>query len=144
MRNEDTKICLYEDDDDGETSEIKDYQLIAEDDAGPIIESHFCLDEKEQVYVCKVCRRREVGRSETFNHCLEEHLQIFLFQCDICGAQFKFQTEIQKHYLTRHQKKFEKNSKLDKLSKAEYYESLETDFPDPLLDISTLPLEELN
>ena len=55
-----------------------------------------------------------------------------------------FNQRYRKHYLTRHQKKFEKNSKLDKLSKAEYYESLETDFPDPLLDISTLPLEELN
>ena len=127
----------------GKYHEVEDFHFIPETEARDIVSSYFYFDESKTVFVCKLCSHAEISRIKTFNHCLKEHLKIFQYQCDVCQEYFQLESEIGKHYLETHGKKFEKNSKLDKLQKSEYYESFETDFGDSLLDLSTLEMDEL-
>ena len=127
----------------GKYHETEDFHFIPETEARDIVSSYFYFDENKTVFVCKLCSNAQTSRIKTFNHCLKEHLKIFQYQCDECQEYFQLESEIGKHYLETHGKKFEKNSKLDKLQKSEYYESFETDFGDSLLDLSTLEMAEL-
>ena len=127
----------------GKYHEVEEFHFIPETEARDIISSYFYFDESKTVFVCKLCSNAQSSRMKTFNHCLMEHLKIFQYQCEECQEYFQLESEIGKHYLETHGKKFEKKSKLDKLQKSEYYESFETDFGDSLLDLSTLEMAEL-
>ena len=127
----------------GNYHEVTDYHYIPEDEAKPVIESYYFHDESECVYICRICSEVATSQNKMFNHCLKQHLKIFQYKCDLCPEYFQLHIEIKRHYKKAHGKNFEKNLKLDKLSRnQQHYESPETDFPD-ILDLSSVPMEQL-
>ena len=142
-------------------------RLVSRAEADKLVSGHAVRNSETGHYECSLCDgavRRE--KLHMMQRHLYEHFNLYFFQCPLCndifryGHQFKDHQESHKKAMKRESwsgtaatdgdstvGNTESNSdttiRADKLLKSEYYESLETDFPDSALDLSTLEVAQL-
>ena len=144
-------------------------RLVSRAEADKLVSGHAVRNSQTGHYECSLCDgavRRE--KLHMMQRHLYEHFNLYFYQCPLCndifryGHQFKDHQESHKKALMREsgvaanaatedgtstvgttESSSDKTIGADKLLKSEYYESLETDFPDSALDLSTLEVAQL-
>ena len=142
-------------------------RLVSRDEADKLVSGHAVRNSETGHYECSLCDgavRRE--KLHMMQRHLYEHFNLYFFQCPLCNDIFRYGHQFKDHQES-HRKAMKRESwsgtaatdgdstvgntesnsdttiRADKLLKSEYYESLETDFPDSALDLSTLEVAQL-
>ena len=144
-------------------------RLVSRAEADKLVSGHAVRNSQTGHYECSLCDgavRRE--KLHMMQRHLYEHFNLYFYQCPLCNDIFRYGHQFKDHQES-HKKALKRESgvaanaatedgdttvgttesssnttiRADKLLKSEYYESLETDFPDSALDLSTLEVAQL-
>ena len=144
-------------------------RLVSRAEADKLVSGHAVRNSQTGHYECSLCDgavRRE--KLHMMQRHLYEHFNLYFYQCPLCNDIFRYGHQFKDHQES-HKKALKRESGVaanaatedgdttvgptdsssnttigaDKLLKSEYYESLETDFPDSALDLSTLEVAQL-